>query len=373
MTAPSSVPAAEGRSGLGEHGPTVIPAPGNAFSPNMLAVDTLSDDWRGDLRRRHRRRAYAARQRGNHSTADHYLARARSLRERYVPRAQRCGTEVLGSAELGCSRCGLIRGVPLACGLWRWCEECGKRRRGGWYKRASRGLGGALRRAREAWNRRGRPRGERPDVTLVTLTCRHSGSIAADRHTIRKGWERLRAWLYQRDGCALPFVMVWELTPGTDGLGHIHAHVVAVWPWRDLRALDAEWQRATHGHGMTVDVSGSGKLRRGGHAPQHAASYAASYVGKGGIDRDCSAELHSEWLRIHANGARAYTSSKALLTAIPPESSPCCRGKEFLVSLQRGSGRGHHRHGGGCGYTCGSARDGPSGGADTGDPSRGGP
>lgn len=260
-------------------------------------------------------------------------------------------TEVLGRAELGCSGCGLIRGVPMQCGLWRWCSECSVRRRGGWYKRAARGIGRRLREEREAWNRAGRPKGRRPDVTLLTLTVRHSGSVAADRYTIRKGWERLRAWLYQRDGRALPFVLVWELTPGTDELGHVHAHVVAVWPWRDLRELDAEWQRATRGAGTTVDVSGVGKLRRGGHAPQHAASYAASYVGKGGIDANCSDTLHAEWLRMHANGARAYTSSRGVLTAIPPESSPCCRQKEFLVALQRG-GRGSGRHSGGRRHTC---------------------
>lgn len=302
----------------------------------MSALDALCDGWREALRRRYRKRA--ARAGANHRPvlAAWYASRARALERRFLDRASDCCDVWIATLTMMCLGCGVVSEKPVKCGLRAWCDTCATSYRTVVRDRMQRGLEAALASEMRRWRMRGCMPGQMPVITLVTLTVRHSGSLAADRHTITRGWQRLRSWLWHvDDGRALPYVLAWELTPGSDGLGHVHAHVAAVWPFRDLRALDAEWQRATGGHGLTVDVKGGGTRTRKAGAVA-AARYVSTYINKGGADDSTPLPMRAEWLRL-ARTHRAYTASRGLLPERAP--APCvepgCAGKCTSVGYSR--------------------------------------
>lgn len=332
------------------------------------------------LARQYRRRAARAGARHNERQRQWYLVRARALERGFVERAADCCDVWIATLTMMCLGCGVVQERPVRCGLRAWCGTCASVYRMRARDRMQRGLQTALDAEMTRWRREGARAGCRPVITLVTLTVKHSGSLAADRHTITRGWQRLRAWLWHLDeGRALPFVLAWELTPGRDGLGHVHAHVAAIWPWRDLRAIDAEWQRVTHGAGVTVDVTQGRKgTRRAG--PVAAARYVSTYVEAGGASADVPLPMRAEWLRI-ARTHRSYTASRGLLPEALP--APCteagCNGKQTSVGFCRhdnrrpgGLGIGATTRSGsgesaayGCAYVDGSARgDAPRGRAD---------
>ena len=270
--------------------------------------------------------------------------RQAALGSRFVERTQSCGHARLGAVELGCHACGEVSSHPVACGLRQWCSACSRRYRTSTRKRLARGLGIAYRVERSRWVREGSKRGRRPEITLVTLTVRHSGDLAADRTRIYEGWTALRKRLWHVDGGALPYVMAWELTPGTDGLGHVHAHVACVWPFRDLRALDKAWSEVTNGAGTCVDVVGpgramraaarSGRLRSDGVA--NAASYLTAYVDAGGMTEAVPEKLAASWLG-SMRQKRTWHTSQGLKTAREPEAwTPCCGSTAFFVGFRRG-------------------------------------
>ena len=67
--------------------------------------------------------------------------------------------------------------------------------------------------------------GGHPRWGLLTLTVRHSGDPATDRRRILAGFTSLRKWLHRHFHRAPPYALLWEITPGEDGRGHVHAHV----------------------------------------------------------------------------------------------------------------------------------------------------
>lgn len=303
-----------------------------------------------DVRKRHAKRVAAALAAGRSppalgwswaQRARWYLGRAYALERPWTDRANECGSDYLGAVALACMACAWQGPRPVSCGLVAWCnrddaKRCGRRYRGRVYKRLVDGLRREHGRELAAWRAAGFRRGKRPSLTLVTLTVRHSGSIAQDRKTIQRGWERLRAWLHLVDGRALPFALAWELTPGRDGLGHVHAHVATLWPFRDLRALDAEWSRATDGQGVNVDVLSASAAKRKGKIrtaePGAAASYIAHYVDAGGVDPSTPLAMQAEWLRMLRRGARRYSTSEGLCGPPARPECPDCE-ERCVVSL----------------------------------------
>lgn len=151
---------------------------------------------------------------------------------------------------------------------------------------------------------------------MLTLTVRDSGDLRVDRDRIKGGWVRLRAWLQRRIG-ARPFLLVWEVTDGEHGRGHVHAHVVAVWPWVDVHELASEWEAATDGAAepQGVDMLPV-PLERG-------VSYVASYATKGASLRSVSDRTWCEWQKASWR-ARSYTASRGLLTSVDQPSAPSC-------------------------------------------------
>lgn len=273
-----------------------------------------------------------------------HATRARTLRRPFLDRAAECGEKTItGAVDLGCGACGEVYAIPVGCGLRSWCVTCSRKYRSSTRKRLARGLGSAQRSALARWNAAGKRRGERPALTLVTFTVRHSGDLAHDRATIYAGIRGLGKRLWHLDGGAAPYVCAWELTPGNDQLGHVHAHVACVWPRRDFKALDAAWAELTHGAGTCVDVVGPGKAARAARArgetrsasAGHAASYLAAYVDAGGMSSTVPAELGARWLGV-MRGKRTWHASRGLTRPLEKTAwTPCCSAFAICLGFHR--------------------------------------
>lgn len=94
--------------------------------------------------------------------------------------------------------------------------------------------------------------------------------------------------------------MTWEVTPGSRGIGHVHAHVVVLWPYVDYAAAKDEWARATEGraHRNGLDIEGCHDRGKAGNdldGVERAAYYVAKYASKGGglaeFDPDVAAAI----------------------------------------------------------------------------------
>lgn len=169
-----------------------------------------------------------------------------------------------------------------------------------------------------------------PRWSMMTLTVRHSGDVGADRERIAAGWRRLRSWLHERQG-SNAFVLVWEITPGADGVGHVHAHVLIPLVWLDYAELRAAWSRATDGHGERIHVA-QGKYGRGGAGG--AAAYIAKYASKGSVSLGESHAVAAAWYR--ATYAKRWCSTSVRWWFVePPKHCRCC-GASWEVVLDRG-------------------------------------
>ena len=224
-----------------------------------------------------------------------YDERARGL---HVPRAHR--VRECGHGDGVALRCACGRHVVTpACGQVQLCGRCRKRCFARVRRRTVRALHAHVRASQRAWEARGRPRGGRRTLTMATLTVRHSGSLETDRAVLVRAWCRLRAWIRKRIiqrfcplrldgskggvrcGCGrrcgrFLYVMVWEQTPGDDGRGHVHAHVVVLLPFIEWADIHAEWKRATDKRSTFIHLRTDG-----GKSPERAAHYLAKYASKG--------------------------------------------------------------------------------------------
>jgi hypothetical protein len=144
---------------------------------------------------------------------------------------------------------------------------------------------------REQWRRRGCPSGGRPEIVLMTLTIRHSGSVEDDRRDLAEGWREFYRRL-QRRGWTAPYCGAWEATSGRDGLGHVHLHVAIIWPRIPWSTVSRLW-RASCPRSEVIDLKGPRKDRKPTNA-WTAAKYLSKYISKG-IDFDAlPAELAAD-------------------------------------------------------------------------------
>lgn len=147
-------------------------------------------------------------------------------------------------------------------------------------------------------------------LVMLTMALRHSGDVRADRMELSASWRRFRdsyadafrtrvgkrgkRWLYRR--ATFPFVGVYEVTPGEDGLGHVHIHVLCVWPkgqagdggpgdWSVARRL---WVEAAQGRSEVIFFS---VVRRCGAAAGYVAKYVSKGVGSDGFNSQLSARV----------------------------------------------------------------------------------
>lgn len=223
--------------------------------------------------------------------------RARRLAATYASKGATCER---GGRAMRCG-CG-PRVVWYGCRQHLTCERCRRKR--------SRKTVARIRNALDAMVARA-PAGHR--VVMATLTVRHSGDVAADRRALVEGWKRFRK-AYRRRWGAFPFIGVHEVTTGRDAKGHMHAHVLCVWPWRDWSYLHALWTAACP-QSARINFQALRSARAG-------AEYVGKYVSKGVDTVDFTPEMRARVLAA-TYGARWVFTSRGVWVPFAPL-CPCC-------------------------------------------------
>ncbi len=224
------------------------------------------------------------------------LARARSLDRTYESRGAGCER---GGRVMACG-CG-PRAVMFGCRKHLTCERCRKKRARKTVARIRNALDGMLRTSP----------GQR--VIMATLTIAHSGDVDVDRRKLVEGWKRFRK-AYRRRWGKFAFIGVHEVTTGRDALGHMHAHVLCVWPWRDWGELSALW-RAACPQSSRINFQA---LRN----PRAGAEYVGKYVSKGVDTSDFTPELRARVLAATYGARWLFTSRGVWIPFVPV--CPCC-------------------------------------------------
>jgi hypothetical protein len=123
---------------------------------------------------------------------------------------------------------------------------------------------------------------------LLTLTAAHTvrrlgakiltraEELEDLRARLHDGWRVFSLRLGKRWGYT-PYVGVWEVTPGNDGRGHLHLHVVVQWDYRPWTEVAAMWRDACP-TSTRISIVQSFDDRRA--AAERAANYLAKYLGK---------------------------------------------------------------------------------------------
>lgn len=229
----------------------------------------------------------------------HYAnARARSIAIEPHDRLSTCGKRF---RTVRCA-CKVLK-LPVGCDF-KLCSDCQRRK-----------LRRVRRRLIRATKMHSSARGPRWRWLLLTLTVRHSGDLHVDRERIVRGWRRLRQWLHRRFG-KFPFALAWECTNGADGLGNIHAHVAAQWPWIDWNEVREAWLRAMEGHSSQIDIVAA---RKGGGG---AAAYLAKYATKGVSPYALHPQIAAKFLAA-SYGKRTVYASHGFWRPLLPECR-CC-------------------------------------------------
>jgi hypothetical protein len=166
-------------------------------------------------------------------------------------------------------------------------------------------------------------------LVLITLTLRHSGDIAADRARLAAGWRAFYKRLHALVG-RYEYVGVWEVTAGDDGLGHIHAHVVASWPWLDWSELADMWRRSCPESTRISFVAA--RRDRQPTTPKSAANYLSKYVAKGVQTADFSPELRADVIAAAYN-TRWLFSSRGVWIPFQPLCPDC--GQPIILARYR--------------------------------------
>lgn len=217
-------------------------------------------------------------------------------------------------------RCGCRRVVKHVGCRQRWlCDDC--------RRRYARGLRRRLHRSCRTWTRAAR--GERRSWRLMTFTPpAHTGELAADRERIRAAWRKFHKWLSREVGGAFPYALVWEVTPGRDGKGHVHAHCVALLPFFDYgRALDV-WRAAVGRADAQWDCKRASKGAGG------AAEYVSKYASKGTNAREFTPGLAAQ-VSAAFYGKRLVTASQGFWFRPPPECRSC--GELYQLEVRPGN------------------------------------
>ena len=198
------------------------------------------------------------------------LGRVIGLDRRIESRVAACGSQEI---PLAC-HCGPLIGVERCRQHW-FCEVCQQLRAEKLRRKIGDGLRAALRDEIDRWADAG-ARGARPHIRLLTLTTRHSGDLHADRTHIERKWRALYQAMHREWG-RFPYVGVWEVTPGSDGAGHVHAHVAVIWGYRSYDRVHELYDEPGRDHLDIAAPRRDGRQTNGSGA----AKYLAKYMSKG--------------------------------------------------------------------------------------------
>lgn len=219
------------------------------------------------------------------TTRSWHLSRADGLRRPLRLTTGQCGSR--GQA-LGCgcpSGSGSGRKVVRrGCHRRLYCEICGDEYRRATYQRVRRSVLWWMERLQgEFAARGGKAAGRRqPRTYLVTLTIPHLA-----HHSVEDRARALDvAWRYVSRGrvdghWTRPCLAVWEWTPGSDGRGHPHLHVVVPSHYLDYPLVWGEWGDACEVAGLPrgrVHISPPPRQSGRDAAARQAAAYVSKYV-----------------------------------------------------------------------------------------------
>lgn len=216
-----------------------------------------------------------------------------------LPRAELVATCGKRWRKVRCA-CG-PRELPVGCGQVQLCERCRRRAWRKWRRRLTRSIDAHVKAARSDWSRRTGRKGMLPGVYLVTLTVQHSGSIQTDREELGKAWRKLTK-VAQREGWWSAYALVYEVTPGTRGDGHVHLHLAAVSSWIPYDRLHEVWRSVSGARVLDV------KAPRASTRAAKAADYLSKYVTKGVEPSEFTGAKAGELL-VALRGKRRVTTS----------------------------------------------------------------
>lgn len=246
---------------------------------------------------------------GEGNRARYAANRAAAIRRPLQRKLDRCGRH---GSRVKCGCPGRREPAWYGCRSWWFCGDCRARRGRRMARRLTDSLTGRLVEHRARW--RGDPR-KAPIIHLVTLTVQHSGDLVRDREDLALGWRGLYLDLKADLGDAMAYALVWEVTPGRDGLGHVHAHVALIAPWFDYGDARRAWLRACPRSQRISFVPDAKRAR----TPRMAAQYLAKYLSKGVEHRSFDEFLRAQVAAAFYN-QRSVTTSHRFLVAW----TPCC-------------------------------------------------
>lgn len=248
--------------------------------------------------------------------------------------------KTLADVAAGCEKSTAIvacnctaKAVAAQCGRYKFCQTCLTARRRRTHARMSRSLDAALERYQGA------------DVYLCTITTWHSGDIAEDLRFLKRAVpdfiEASRAF-----GALGPYVYVYELTNGEDGLGHVHAHIALLARWMDYHGSADQWRRVSARHGREGteerklqvpnyrrDPRTGDTRRKSGEVSSYLASHSLpSYLSKAEESEGLDDDKLGDWIGA-TYGKRLVITSKGFWVDSDGAVCKCCKGKRYFAAF----------------------------------------
>lgn len=260
--------------------------------------------------------------------------RVARLNSNIGPRLEQCGQE---SLPVVCG-CGPV-GAKKTCRQWWLCASCRVRRSPQLGADIRKGLEVALAEETAAWGREG-GRGMAPAIRLITLTAAHTGDLVHDHAVIAEGWRKLYKRMNEDDE-KFPYVGVWEVTPGTDGLGHVHLHLAVVWRYRDFWRIRAQWETACPSS-RYLDIKE--RKDKKASSPASVGKYLGKYLSKGADVNGFNATLRAEV-------SAAFYNQRSVISSLgfkQKKYKACCRKCGMGFRLESDAERREREAGDGC-------------------------
>lgn len=275
-------------------------------------------EWEGRVAERVARHRHIAAEASTTTLRAWHRQRANGLLRRRADRVSACGTRTFA---LRCG-CDDLRRVRSRCGTRVVCPTCTEAYARATARRVRLSVQAHLDEQIARWRSRGALPGHAPRVYLVTLTLPHEAEEGRAERLLDLAWRRLRRHA-GRGHWSRSCLAVREWTPGRDGRGHPHLHVVVVATWLDYHHVRTTWRRAAlevgagepRGRGG-VDITS----RQGEKAAKNAARYVAKYL----TDSPSLCSVR-DWARLTSwlAGRRLLLASRGWWRAEPPR-CPCC-------------------------------------------------
>lgn len=289
--------------------------------------------WAGRVAERVAKHRRIASEGGASTLRRWHRQRADGLERSRAERVSACGTRTI-ALRCGCDEYTRVR---ARCGTRLVCPTCARAYAGTMARRVRLSVEAHLEEQTAQWRSRGALPGAEPSVYMVTLTVPHEDEPGAAERLLDRAWRQLRRHA-GRGHWSRSCLAVREWTPGRDGRGHPHMHVIVVARWLDYGHVRATWRRAAlevgagepRGRGGVDITRNSGGRKK---AAKNAANYVAKYL-------TAAPDLNSvsDWARLAAwmAGRRLVLASRGWWRAAPPH-CPCCEQRYLFCSRVDGA------------------------------------